>query len=181
MTPVSCIALAAALGLSATTYPLVRSLRASGHATAAVIDRDRIVADTAEIALLHARRPSISAGKRPHPNVFARLTAALVEAGLPAAILRDAAPGEDAPLALDTDRRYRRQNMRVTLDPVTLPQLGLFLDTWRRRQPEWTTTTIQLTPIIDKSAKSAGALRPLRAALVMEATYLDLPQGPSAP
>lgn len=161
-------------------WPLARYTDSTGRAAAALHRRDAMVRDATEVEQLRALRPAISAGKRPQPNVYAHVTDALVESGLPAQLLKEVAPGEDGSVSVEGSMAlHRRQSMRVAFEPLTLPQLGQFLAVWRMRQPEWTCTTIQVTPVAERSAKTSGVLRPLRVAMVMEATYLEMSEGAS--
>jgi len=41
---------------------------------------------------------------------------------------------------------YRRQNIRVQLDSLSVPDVGRFLATWNRLHPTWTPTNINLSP-----------------------------------
>lgn len=146
----------------------------------------RLLATTAsmadEVIRLRAQRPAASVGKRPEPGVYGQVADALVEAGLPTDALVSLTPDADSTIGTDEDgATYKRQTLRLTLERLTLPQTGRFLAAWKKCQPEWTIASLQLTPMSGKEprakeeprAEAAGALKPLRIALTMEATYLD--------
>ncbi len=183
MKPATLIIVSMSLGAAVRARPALRASRAAGRAAEAVAFQQSVVEDAAEVRRLRTTRPAISAGKRPQPNVYAHLTDALVEAGLPAHVLKDVTPGEDSSIRIDgAPGNYRRQSMRVTLESLTLPQTGRFLDAWRVGQPEWTIASMQLTPMPGKGRDKAGDTpRALRISIVMEATYLDVPQGKNLP
>lgn len=176
------ITLAALLGGAILAGPALRARAAGKRASEATSNLERMRADIEELQRLRARRPAISAGKRPQPNVYAHLTDALVEAGVPTQSLKEVSPGEDASVKVEgAAGNYRRQSMRVTLEAVTLPQTGRFFDVWRSRQPEWTVTSIQITPVTGKDQPRQAAQRPIRVQLVMEATYLEISEGRQQP
>lgn len=79
-----------------------------------------------------------------------RVSASIAAAGLPSTALSSLSPesiandgGHDRSFAVRIDRR----RAVLTLGSVTLPQLGRFLAAWREREPEWTVTSIDVTPI----------------------------------
>jgi hypothetical protein len=76
----------------------------------------------------------------------------------------------------------KRQRATFTLVPITLPQLGAFLDAWRQREPYWTVASIDVGPEPIRQNENGGAAAagrdlPLRAVLTLEAIYLDEPKG----
>lgn len=79
-----------------------------------------------------------------------RVSASIAAAGLPSTTLSSLSPessandgGHDRFSAVRIDRR----RAVLTLGSVTLPQLGRFLAAWREREPEWTVTSIDVTPM----------------------------------
>lgn len=152
-----------------------------------------------EITALAAKAPSASLGRRPTPGIVAQVGDALVEAGLPIESLTSLEAVEDASAApapapehaqsdianptTTTQAQLRRQVDRLTLEPISMPQLARFLDAWRTDHPEWTITTIQISPLDGSSqsstrpsnAPTAAPLSPppLRVHLVMEASYVE--------
>ncbi len=61
--------------------------------------------------------------------------------------------GGGGPAGSDQPRVVRRR-AALTLTGLTLPQLGAFIADWRERLPEWTLTSIEITPI-DAAAQAA--------------------------
>ncbi|MBL8764394.1 MAG: hypothetical protein JNM07_09015 [Phycisphaerae bacterium] len=133
----------------------------------------------ARLAVLHAqaseRRTLLAASPRgpmlqgPPPGPLApRVTGCLEAAGVAASAL-DSLSGE-AESSLGGEVKRRRATL--SLAPLTLPQMGAFLDAWRTRQAEWTPVAIDLAPISGERTRP-GADLPLRAQLVLEVVYLD--------
>jgi hypothetical protein len=70
----------------------------------------------------------------------------------------------------------RRTRAVLTLAPLTLPQLGGFLAAWHSREPQWTVSSIELSPQPGNQAQSAaapGGDLPLRAVLGLETLFVD--------
>ncbi len=100
---------------------------------------------TKSVALIdQLRNTAPSASPKPPPNVSGQVADALVEAGLAPALLTNLAPEAETSVG----PRYRRQAARLTLEPVTLPDLGRFLKVWRSTRPEWTVASITISPHI---------------------------------
>lgn len=96
-----------------------------------------------------------------------RVSAAIAAAGLPASALASLSPESQA--GNDGGSRtvggagggvkIERRRAVLTLGSITLPQLGRLLAAWREREPEWTVTSIDATPlqISDKPERGGGA------------------------
>jgi hypothetical protein len=69
----------------------------------------------------------------------------------------------------------RKQAAKITLDGLTLPQLGRFLEEWRTAQPAWTLASIDITPTPHKARLTSDAKvdRPLKAVLGIEIVFAD--------
>lgn len=109
----------------------------------------------------------------------ARVTGSLASAGLPASALSSLSPQSE---------RVRgpsggvgglvRRKAAMTLTPVRLPELGAFLDAWRKSEPGWIVSSIEVAP--DQAAAVApGADLPLRATLVVESPLAEETGGSS--
>lgn len=92
-------------------------------------------------------------GERPPSTAHLdMLTDALGEAGLSTSVLQRVSPESESPWAGPADSAaagrlpLRKAGVRVELEGVSIPQLGRFLASWRRQQPQWTPTTITLSP-----------------------------------
>jgi hypothetical protein len=106
-----------------------------------------------------------------------RISAALAAAGLPASALSSLSPEAESPIG-EGDLKARRTRAVLTLAPVTLPQLGGFLAAWRSREPQWTVSSIELSPqpgnqSPGQSAAAPGGDLPLRAVLGLETLFVD--------
>lgn len=179
---IAAIAVLASVGLLA--WSASRVVTALGRADAAHTRLTQIQTAATELAALEQRQPSASLGKRPERNLSGQIADALAEAGLPPTTLASLTPEEDAPItaAPSTNGRpttnslaYRRQAARLTLEPLTLPDLGRYLSAWRTRQPEWTTSSIQISPIITKDAAATSPSRPIRVTCLIECVYVEQP------
>ncbi|MCC6678244.1 MAG: hypothetical protein IT436_13975 [Phycisphaerales bacterium] len=101
------------------------------------------------------------------------VSATMAAAGLPPPSLANLSPdtGTEVPGAIG----LVRLRAGMTLNNVTLPQVGRFLSEWRRRQPApggWTVTAIDLTPETGGDKPVGGDL-PLRAVLNLEAIVTE--------
>src|SRR5262245_23990503 len=140
----------AAMGLSA------RSAIQSRHTAMLAVARFEAVShDAQEFVSLRRATAQIASGKRPPPGIAGQISDALAEAGVSTSALAQLTPEADTPFAADTagGASARRQSARLTLEPVTLPELGRFLQARRVRHPEWTTSSIQLSPVRDEGPR----------------------------
>lgn len=154
-----------------------------------------------EITTLAATVPTASLGRRPTPGVVAQVGDALVLAGVPIDALTSLDSDENtdygtAPImaadgihnpAAGARAQLRRQVIRLALEPLSMPQLARFLEVWRAQRPEWTITSIQITPQegttrpnarargtgASPSSSQAPTAPPLRVHLVMDAAYVE--------
>jgi hypothetical protein len=145
-----------------------------------------------QLNLAQDSNPPWATRRRPAPGVAAKLGDTLASCGIPTASLADVTPQPDAPVPGASGGAritgLRRQRTMLTLSPVTLPQLGAFLQTWRQRQPDWCVTGIEVSPAGTGGLGGGGGPGsatggvypapggdlPLRAVLVMDAVYLDI-------
>jgi len=161
-----------AAGLVGTSAVRAARARSRAHAASAAFEQTRAIA--AEVLALRGTRPTLALGKRPQPGIYGQFTDALVDAGEPTTVLTSLTPDSDSVVEAEGTAR-KRQRVRVTLEGITLPRLGGVLIAWRRAQPEWTVTHIQLTPASPGTPPPENAPRPLRVTLLMEAIYLESP------
>lgn len=132
----ACLALGAAVLVQARRLGAVTADLYAAEAALVALTRD-----AQEIADLRARPERLAQVERPTQDTLARLTAALAEAGLPSVRLRDLTRDSDG---MPAPAGARRQSLRFTLEPVTIPQLGSFLEQWRSSQQLWTMSRIEL-------------------------------------
>jgi hypothetical protein len=133
-------------------------------------------ADASEVlALRAAPAPAIAAGKRPEPGITGHISDTLIAAGLPVGSLTSLQPDADSPFVMESappGAAYRRQSVRITLEPLTLRSLGAFLAEWRQAHPEWSTASLQFTPLRGNEGRDQS----IRVHLVIESTYLEQPE-----
>lgn len=173
----------------------LRAARAEAALDAAVDRHRSITAAAAELRVLTSAAPTVATSAKAQTNISGQVTDALVEAGLAPSLLTTLSPESDSSLPTPANApaaaTYRRQAARLTLEPITMPDLGRFLNAWRRQQPQWTVASINVTPAsgpISKPRRSTNATpepqaepepasptRPVRAALVIECVYLEQP------
>jgi hypothetical protein len=212
---ITLIASCGVLGFSST-----RAAGARRRADAATTDLQRATIATDEIRQLRASLPvwttrgltdpSASPLADDHPTQAAgggvdagggmgtgtamssRVTAALGAAGLPASCMSSVQPDTETTVAQVENMQARRSRVTLTLDGLSLPQLGSFLDAWRRREPAWTVAGIDISPqppppptakrdttssSTASSAWTRGGDAPLHVVLSIEYLYLaSIPQ-----
>jgi hypothetical protein len=133
---------------------------------------DLVRADAEAIADLRAAAPPESRRHRPPPGLATRLGDVISKAGLPPSSLQNLTP--------ETESAYgsaglKRQVAKLTLDGLTLPELGCFLQEWRTAQPLWTVSSIDITPASARMLATPGHAtdRPLRATITIETIFAD--------
>lgn len=114
--------------------------------------------------------------KRPTAGLAALVSETLAGRGIPASTLASVTPQPEITVpGPPGTAELKRQRAGLTLAPITLPQLGAFLDAWRAREPYWVVASIDVSPEPGKRNQSAqvGGDLPLRAVLTLDALYLD--------
>lgn len=155
--------LIAAANSTATAHRHVRGARATYTDTANTAHRFAAARLTESVAV----NPS-SDGQ---DAMVARVSSSLTRAGIPVGRMTSLSPGTAAAegvsvrLSDGTTVRRVRRSASMTLDQVSLPELGGFLQEWRAAQPEWRIVSLQATPI------------PLRAGDVPTTTPAPFPVG----
>lgn len=148
----ACLPLCTALVVAAALIGAA-ALRWSGAAREAERARAQLAAlerDAREVLELRSARQRLGAGHRPAQDLIALVSAALSDAALPASRLTDLAEEADTALAtagaagVGGGPGYRRQTIRLTLEPVTTPDLAAFLSAWGPRRGPWTIARIEL-------------------------------------
>ncbi|GMV25103.1 MAG: hypothetical protein AMXMBFR58_11340 [Phycisphaerae bacterium] len=136
-----------------------------------------------ELATLRAARPGFAASDAPSEDLTRRVSRVISAAGLASSVLSNVSPDSDQPAGSAKSPGgtplYLRRSARLTLDGVTLPQLGRFLEAWRAAEPGWIVTSIDLSAASGTSGGSrikspengstTGRDRHLRALLAVEA------------
>ncbi len=139
-------AMIAGVWLGALCVPVVISAGRLGDARmrhdAALTAQQRIINEAQQIIRLRSKQQRIAEHKRPEQDVIARVNATLAEAGIPPERFGGLRPESDAALS---DSAYRRQSVRISLDELSIVQLGTFLGQWSRIQQLWTPTRLELS------------------------------------
>lgn len=187
---IACILAAAAILL--TLAP--RTFRAESQARAELARLRTISAQTDELARLRvtvAGQGGASDARQQREPLAATVSSVLAQVGLPASTLESLSPPSATaePVntgagtgGINTPRLYRRR-ATLALGPITLPQIGRVLSTWRTAAPNWTTARIEVSPLVGGRAvpASPGADLPLRVVIALEQLDLDVPTPISSP
>lgn len=146
------ITLAAFVGGTPVIQSSLVAARARVEAELALSDLSTVVQDAQELIQLRETSPVIgsSAAPRPVSGLPQRITAVLASRGLAAATL--ASFSSAGPVrGRQTRDAPRGERASLVLAPITLPEFGGFLAAWRRDEPGWIVTSIDLAP--DATAK----------------------------
>ncbi len=129
----------------------------------------RTAADAERVLELRSRQQRVAEDKRPEQDVIARVNACLTRAEIPLERFGGVRPEADAAVAGGGDgaRAYRRQAVRISLNRMTVAQLGEFLADWHATQALWTPTRIELVHGRDKADPGAYDV-----SILVAATYL---------
>ena len=147
-----------------------RYLDARSDASVALHQLELVSTDAREIASVRAAAPPESRRNRPPPGLTTRVANVVSKAGLPQPTLQNLSPENETSVG---GSNLRKQTAKMTLEPLTLPELGKFLEEWRNAEPVWTMTSIDITPTRGKAA----ADRPLRAIIGIETVFADSKEG----
>ena len=139
-------ATASAIWLAALCVPIVISASRLSDATmqldAALTAQQRVINEAQQIIRLRTKQQRIAEHKRPEQDVIARVNTTLAEAGIPPERFGELRPESDAALP---NTAYRRQSVRITLDELSIIELGAFLNQWSQSQQLWTPTRLELS------------------------------------
>ncbi|MDP1662701.1 MAG: hypothetical protein Q8L55_12375 [Phycisphaerales bacterium] len=131
-----------------------------------------VAAKSARVATLRALPPVSGYGSRPAEDVIQLANRTLEAATLPAARLRSVQPEMDR--AIQDDREGRRlATARLSLEPLTVQELGAFLGAWRSRQQIWSVARIELSAITPARGGNTHPQGQYRAAVTVSASYAD--------
>lgn len=121
-----------------------------------------IAADLAEFNDLRSTHPASADPATAPTDLVGHVSASLHTASLAPSTLRALTPA--APL----DAASPNQCASLTLEPLSLEQLGAFLNSVRANEAGWIATSIEITPVA-RPINPTGPLQPLRAILTIEA------------
>lgn len=133
----------------------VAARRVAGQREAIDAARRRLAATQVELGTvrrLGGERERVSLRQRPTEGLIVQVTAALDVAKVPKSKFEGLAAEGDAPVSGSTAgggegnaNEVRKQSVRLSLREMNLPELGAFLQEWRRSDAGWTPTRIELT------------------------------------
>lgn len=139
-------AIIAGIWLAALCVPIVISASrlndAQRQLNAALTAQQRIIDEAQQIIRLRSKQQRIAEHKRPEQDVIARVNTTLAEAGIPPERFGGLRPESDAALP---NSLYRRQSVRISLNELSIIELGAFLDRWSQLQQLWTPTRLELS------------------------------------
>ena len=115
---------------------------------AALHAQQRLINEAQQIIRLQSKQQRIAEHKRPEQDVIARVNATLADAGIPSERFGGLRPESDGALP---NTAYRRQSVRISLNELSISQLGAFLDQWSQSQQLWTPTRLELSHARNKS------------------------------
>jgi hypothetical protein len=177
----SAVLVAAALGIMVAAWG--RYTRAHGDARAALALHAAVRNETRELNELRRRAGVVSLGQRPEPGLIEQVRSTLADAGVAREALASLQPGAEleAPASRPLDPvgpRYLRQTAVASIQPIRMPELGVFLDAWRRRGNGWNIDSIQIAPV--RADDRTDPAPPLRVTLGLGSLYLDPRSVPAA-
>jgi hypothetical protein len=124
-----------------------------------------------ELTKLRRERAVVAESRRPAQDVIAQVNAAMRDAGVPTDRMKSLDPEADSPLA----GRYRSQTLRLTLEHLSLREVGAFLASWRAAKTVWTPRSLELAHVAITEGKVPSDRYDAR--VVIAATYLsDAPE-----
>ncbi len=170
---VSAHRLALALAILATIAIVPLVVRASGAGASLKRERVRAEAIIAEVGRLEQLRAKLAASPNsstdvqdvPAASLATRVSGVLSAAGLSQSNLAGLSPESTAQRS-DAGTALRRR-ATLTLQSLTLRDLGRFIGEWKAREPAWAVTSIDLAPVTS-SKPAPGADLPIRVVLVVE-------------
>ncbi len=169
---------------AATAHDRVHAARATHAETVSVAQR----LAAARLAENTAANPS--GGSR--DAMVAWVSSSLTRAGIPVARMTSLSPGGSAStgpsvrLSDGATVRQVRRSASMSLDQVSLPELGGFLQAWRAQQPSWRVSSLQATPIplragdlpAGKALPGNVLARPLSVHVTLETTSIEREANP---
>ncbi|HZW07340.1 MAG TPA: hypothetical protein VFF65_09465 [Phycisphaerales bacterium] len=143
---------------------------AAAEFDSAYADHGAVREKAARAAALRAQPPVSGYGSRPADDVIQLANRVLEAANLPVARLRGVQSEGDRAAGDDRDGR-RIAAVRLSLEPLTVQELGAFLAAWRGGQQVWSVARIEM------NAPTSGnrAAGQYRATVTVSASYIDDP------
>ena len=163
------LVLLAAVAVAVVGWRLLLLRAVAGERQQARAARTEVVLKTDRLLALRDQPPVSGYGSKPGDDVI-QLTGRVMEsATIPAARLRSVQPQSDSAVQNDRDGR-RLATVRLSLEPLTVQELGAFLSAWRSSQQVWSVARIELSAMVGGGARVQGQYR---ASITVSATYID--------
>lgn len=164
----SLVSLAAFTALAYSAYH-ARGAHRDLQESQARLDRTRRTVES--LTALQSAVPIDQKPSRTDPGLAARATSTLERIGLSAGTLSAFSAEPDVLVGSAGDLRVTRSRATISLVGLSLPQVGLFLDAWRKAEPKWIPISIELSPDTTRMPHVAGDL-PLRIVILVEALHV---------
>ena len=150
---------------------------ASSRLAAADTGLQAIRQDAQEIIDLRSRQQVVNVAERPAQDVIAQVNAVLSQVGIPTSRLKSLMPETDAAMSPSNENThvggiYRKQSLRMTLEHLTVQEIGNFLLQWREAQKIWTAVGVELTHVRSSTKDKADENR-YDASIVLSAVYVS--------
>lgn len=149
-------------GLAIVTVSLLHHRTTAARLDASLTRSAAIATDIAEFNDLRSTNPTTTQSTNGAADLVDHVSTSLQNARLAPSTLRTLTP--TAPL----DAASANQCASLTLEPLSLQQLGDFLNSVRAAEAGWTVTSIEIIPTV-RTASPTAAPQPLRATLTIEA------------
>jgi len=133
-----------------------------------------------EVAELRSAQQTVAERKRPDQDVIARVIECLAACGIPSdrfgglrpeadSAVNEAGAGSGGP------SRLRKQSVLVTLNDLTVAEIGALLNHWNDRQPLWSASRLELLHSRDQAKSDRYSLN-----LLLSATYVADGEAPTS-
>lgn len=166
-----------AAGVAVVVHGVARAVAAYGEVAAARGDLAATTAEALELNLLRSEGTELP--QRPEEGLAAKVTSAMAHAGLAGSLLQSLSPEAQTPIPANRGAAAVRERATLSLQGLTLPQVGRFLDAWRAAEPSWVVSSIELSPMSSKDA--TGTDLPLRAVVTIEGLFKPHRRGQGVP
>lgn len=150
--------------------------------------RERELATAARISELNTLKttPATAAAHATgDTDIYTLAQMTLNAASLTPSTLRESLPEGDGVIIKDDPADgllLRRQSVRLSFEPLTVNELGRFLDQWRKSQPVWDIARIELSSlhpaILQTGSSESGSYRVSLTVVATVAEYRAEPGGP---
>jgi hypothetical protein len=163
---------------------IVRAVNSAAEADRAVGRLVSVRKQISTINELNSLTPEWAQRTRPvlaQGSLATAVSDCLSAAGLAPSSLAALSPAADTPITLGgpatggtIGMSAVRRRAVLTLAPVTLPLVGRVLHAWREAHPDWTISSIDLTPEpTGRRELDPGSDLPLRTVIAVEALFVD--------